>query len=57
MSERKLVDDLEKKEVRPRFFLARIISSKRRMLGSAGLVVSRSWINSLKAGERLVQRI
>jgi hypothetical protein len=46
------VDRREKpaeKAGRPRAFLARMISSKRRMAGSEAGVRSRSWMNSLKA--------
>ncbi len=35
--------------LKPLFFLARIISSKRRIDGQLGRVVSRSWMNSLNA--------
>lgn len=39
----------EKKEVRPRDFLARIMLSKSWILGELEGVVSRSWVNSLNA--------
>lgn len=48
MSLRKSVEDFEKKDVRPRFFLDRIIWSKSLIDGSSERVVSRSWMNSLK---------
>ena len=41
--------DLEKKDVRLRDFFARIMLSKSWMLGLSEGVVSRSWMNSLKA--------
>jgi hypothetical protein len=51
VSSRKDVEDLVKKEdvLKPLFFLARIISSKSRMKGEVGRVISRSCMNSLKA--------
>jgi hypothetical protein len=51
VSSKKEILDLAKKEARlkPRFFLARMISSKRRIEGSVGRVVSRSWMNSWNA--------
>ena len=48
-------EDLEKKEVRPRDFLARIMLSKSWMLGDEADVVSRSWMNWLNAIEMLTQ--
>ena len=51
VSSRKELDfePFEKKEVRPRDFLARMMLSKSWILGELGEVVSRSWINSLNA--------
>jgi hypothetical protein len=52
LSSRNDVDALlEKKDEarKPRLRFARMISSKRRMEGLEGGVVSRSWMNSLKA--------
>lgn len=49
VSDKNDVEDLEKKDVLPRFFFARMISSNSRMEGSSDLRVSRSWMNSLKA--------
>jgi len=51
VSSRKDVEDLVKNDdvLKPLFFLARMISSKSRMDGEVGRVVSRSWMNSLNA--------
>lgn len=46
---RELKREEEMEELKPRARFARMISSKRRILESAAGVVSRSWMNSLKA--------
>lgn len=44
--------DFEKSDVRPRFFFDTMIWSNSLMDGSSGRLVSRSWMNSLKADRR-----
>jgi hypothetical protein len=53
VSSRNDVEDFVKNDdaLKPLFFLARMISSKSRMEGEVGRLVSRSWMNSLNAEE------